>query len=75
MEKLFKITDTQINTSADLLRHSDIFLARIKAAEGLKTKDSKLPDFMRRLATVVPTICTSVPFLLYVDMTQSALKT
>jgi hypothetical protein len=52
-EKLLRITDIQEDTSANLPRHSGIFPARRKAAEGLKTKGSKLPDFTKRLPIVV----------------------
>ena len=49
-----------------------IFPVRKKVAEGLKTKDSKLPDSMKRLPIVVPTICINVPFPLLEDMIPSA---
>jgi len=55
-----------------LAKAQQLFLVRRKAAEGLKTKSSKLPDFTIRLPIVVLTICTSAPFPLLEDMTPSA---
>ena len=63
---------TQENTSANLLKHSDIFPVRRKAAEGLKTKGSKLPNFTKRLPIAVQTIFISAPYLLLEDTIPSA---
>jgi putative transposase len=45
-----------------LAKHRNIYQEKRKAAVSTKTKGSKLPDFTRRLATAVPTICISAPF-------------
>lgn len=73
-QKLSRITDTRRDTSAVLQRRSSIFPERLKAAEGLKTKNSKLPGFTRRLLIAVPTTCISVLYPLCEDMIPFALR-